>query len=285
MAGVMPSTVELMILGRNSSNSIISSAGKFVPIIGGDVDLTATLSHADTVSIDSVYVRCVVANGTSVDFTIRISQPQLTQTAYKMPFIAPEGSTIADTSVVSCAGTTTHGTRWPMDAKVLVALGSGGAFTVCSLDKMGAGSAELPAGAQINVNILSAYNTTQFLRAEKQSSNNTYIATGYDGVTSVLAGVNIISARYEIHARYVQTNPANPLQWRVGYRRYNAGMAAIDEAIVWGSWGAYEGSMNPLDYLRAFYTNTTPIWKIATMTWNSGNLTDAYLNQEVLNAI
>jgi hypothetical protein len=216
----------------------------------------------------------------AVDFTIRISQPQLTQTAYKMPFIAPPGDEIQETSSASCAGTTTHGLRWLMDSKILAALGSGGAFTVCSLDKMDAGSAEF--ALNIYNNSITNNNNANFCRFGKTGAGTDTPIIAHDG--STFLGAYSAWNRNEIHARYVQTNPASPLQWRVGYRRYTAAMVAIDAAIVWSSWVAYDGSMNPLDYLRSFYNNTTPIWKIATMIHNTGNISDAYLNSWCANA-
>ena len=45
-------------------------------------------------------------------------------------------------------------------------------------------------------------------------------------------------------------------------------MVAIDANIVWGSWVAYDGSMNPLTHLRFGYVLTVPIGFLQTQLWN-----------------
>jgi hypothetical protein len=168
-----------------------------------------------------------------------------------------------------------------MDSKILAALGTGGAFTLCSLDKMGAGSDEFTINKYDNS--ITSNDNANFSRFGKTGAGTATPIIAHDG--SAFLGAYSAWNRYEIHARYIQTNPANPLQWRVGYRRYTAAMVAIDAAIVWSAWAAYDGSMNALTYLRAFYSNTTPVWKLAAMIHNTGNVSDAYLNSWCANAI
>jgi len=84
------------VLARNSVGASVGGATTSLKITSSPS--TTHTMPASTAYVDR-YWSFTIANGETVDFTIRISKPQLIQSAYPHPFAAPDGDTIAETSV------------------------------------------------------------------------------------------------------------------------------------------------------------------------------------------
>jgi len=194
--------------------------------------------------------------------SVTVYEPQLTLSSYVMPYAATgvgETAAIASTAATS----SNNGLAIPLNAQMTAAL-SGGAFTAAALCWMGASNTEISITSH---NLLSNGNVVTIGGLYFQAiAGPTYpIVKSYDGVTA--PAITGTWDRGEIHLRAVQTNAAKT-QFRVGYRRYSSAMVAIDANIVWGSWVAYDGSMNPLTHLRFGYGLTVPIGFLQTQLWN-----------------
>jgi len=194
---------------------------------------------------------------------ITFSKPQLVASPYQMPYAASGAG--ATTSVTSTAATSGgNGLAIPLNAAMTAAL-SGGAFTAAALCWMGVGTPSV-----VTTSFLTVRNAINDLQYALSSDVSSKIVRAYDGTTAAnVDNINIHTpwSRGEIHLRAVQTNAAKT-QFRVGYRRYTSTMVAIDANIVWGSWVAYDGSMNPLTHLRFGYVLTVPIGFLQTQLWN-----------------
>ena len=90
------------------------------------------------------------------------------------------------------------------------------------------------------------------------------IAKSYDQT----AGTGVFGMSWsanEIHRRYVQTS-SDGTKYRVGYQRYTSAMMEITSGIQWShtgvesTWAAFDGSFNPLTYLRLGLNLSVPIW-------------------------
>ena len=199
-----------------------------------------------------------------------VTRWMLTASVAPMPYVAP-GVTVA-----SAAGSTTNGLAWPMSAEMTAALS--GRCTVAALVTMGAGSGDLLGSGGTSRNVVTvadnAGRTLLFL-GNSTTEANSHIARGQDGTTN--ADRRSAWSRNEQHIKVVQTNAAAS-QFRVGNLR-----VGIDSAIQWGSWVTYDGSFNPLTYLRAAYGGTMPLWLSKVMVSKTGGLTDAQI-LERLNA-
>ncbi len=246
--------------------------------------ITKTLTHADTASLNP-YVDCQIPSGQTVNLTIRISKPQLVQSPYVFPFVAPPAGTTGAVSVVSAAGTSSdNGLYLPLTTALTEAFGGDGVnpatMTLAALVTMGVSSAELMDGAFRNVltakDIGSALSTLFY---GKFGSGELRTAISYDG-TSYSGIIGDAYSSNEVHLKLLQTK-ADGSQFRAGYRRYNADMTAIDASINWSSWVNLDGSFNPGAALRWFYDNALPIWARHLQIWNKGAVTDAEILEYV----
>jgi len=116
--------VDLWCSERISDGSSIGSTRTIVGVNanGADTSVSRTLTEPTVARVWSP-IALTTVNGTTYDFTIRISKPQLTQTAYKMPFVGPPAGTIAETTVTSCVGTSgSNGLGFAMDEGMLECL-------------------------------------------------------------------------------------------------------------------------------------------------------------------
>ena len=149
--------------------------------------------------------------------------------------------------------------------------------TATALVTMGVGSDEVAS----NLNILSCIDvvTNLLYYAEENTlvksydgSNTRYIPSAWD--------------RGEHHLKIVQTN-ADGTQFRVGNKRYNPDGSEIDSDIQWSAWVAFDGSFDPLDYLRLALTNTVPLSVKALEVWGKSASDDEilkYMERELPNA-
>jgi len=225
----------------------------------GQYTLSAILVTTDTAGNPSVRIGAGVNNTRTG--TVTISKPQLVASPYQMPYAASGAG--ATTSVTSTAATSGgNGLAIPLNAAMTAAL-CGGAFTAAALCWMGVRSAEM--SATNDEVVLSVRNANPDLLYCRNFAD--YTSRTYDGTTATGVGGSIAWSRGEIHLRVVQTNVAKT-QYRVGYRRYTSATTPIDANIVWGSWTAYDGSMNPLTHLRFGYNLTVPIGFLQTQLWN-----------------
>ena len=83
-------------------------------------------------------------------------------------------------------------------------------------------------------------------------NSNTTLARSYDGTTHLALPGSWDAL--EVHYKIAQVS-ANGLQFRVGNVRQG-----IDTAIQWSVWAAYDGSFDPLAYIRFAFGNTVPLW-------------------------
>jgi len=167
------------------------------------------------------------------------------------------GKGISVTSTASTSGG--NGLAIPLNAAMTAAL-SGGAFTAAALCWMGVGSGELPTAFYGNV--LTSRDSLHDLKFSNVSGTP-QIGNSDGANTSV---INATWDRGSMLLSIVQINSAKT-QKRPGCRRYTPAMVAIDANIVWGSWAAYDGSMNPLTHLRFGYNLTVPIGFLQTQLW------------------
>jgi hypothetical protein len=130
-------------------------------------------------------------------------------------------------------------------------------MTTAVLVKMGVGSDEL-LGSDKTKNVLSVSDASSvpiYFRGDTTITNSKIISstdyTKYSEITGVWdAG--------EYHLKLVQISE-DGTQFRVGNKRYSSEGVAIDSTIVWSSWTTYDGSFDPLTYLRFGYSITVPI--------------------------
>ena len=110
-----------------------------------------------------------------------------------------------------------------------------------------------------------------------------YINRSYDGV-NVTSQSGTWSAN-EIHRRYVQTS-SDGTKLRVGYQRYTSAMVEITSGIQWSNtgaestWATFDGSFNPLSYLRLGMNLTVQIWGrklvVANKPLSAAEISDAW---------
>lgn len=147
--------------------------------------------------------------------------------------------------------------------------------TVLAEAAMGVGSGELPIST--NVDCVGAKDSTSnLIYAQIGSDASKRIVRSYDGTT----GLQIIQTwdRNEVHKRAVQANASG---FRVGYRRFESdGVTPISD-WVWSAYSAFDGSFDPLDYLRVAYGSTVPMHFRSLSLWDDGSITEAQLNAPV----
>lgn len=239
-----------------------------------DTNVTANISGPDT---DGYYL-CSISKAANASATIigLIVQPAIANvtaqfvgdgvsgvlakeymlvsgTSYQYPY-APPGITVP----ASSSTTGGNGTNTVLNDKMLAALGTGGIFTAVAAVYVGAGSAEFV--NNFYANMLTPNASPSTLSMGLGSTGNIYPVYGFDG-TTYLNGPSpwtVAWNRDEIHLKCVQTNAAGT-QFRVGNRRYTSAMVPID-ALSWGSWIAYDGSLGPLTHLRLALNGTIPLW-------------------------
>ena len=194
---------------------------------------------------------------------VTVYEPQLVLSAYVLPYVATGVGATA--SVASTAATIAgNGLAIPLDARMTAALSAGGRFTAAALCWMGAGSAELPAAIEYYTVLAQRDDIVDRLLGFSTNLADRRIVVSRDGTTT--ASTVATWARGEIHLKVAQTNTIGT-QFRVGNRRYTSAMVPID-ALTWGEWTNYDGSMNPLTHLRFGYTSTVPIGFLQTQAWN-----------------
>lgn len=149
--------------------------------------------------------------------------------------------------------------------------------TCTALSEMfiGVGSAELPTGVETSINNVSVVDDIEFLRNYRLSSGAARLVGSYDGTTFVLVAGDW--NRNEVHKRVVTTGTSGTV-FRVGYRRFESdGITPITD-WVWSGLSAFDGSFDPLDFLRFGYLNTTPMWLRNSYIWTRGNVAEAELD-------
>lgn len=139
------------------------------------------------------------------------------------------------------------------------------AITTCAaLVTMGVGSGELSNGTSIPVG--SCNNSSHGgIYARKESSGIENSVGAWDG-TTYLTKTGTWN-RGEIHLKVVQTGVTGEY-FRVGNKRYTSAGEEIDSTIQWSSWTAFDGSFDPLDYLRIALNNTVPMWLKGLEVWD-----------------
>ena len=204
--------------------------------------------------------------------SVTVYEPQLVLGDYVLPYVASGvGATVA---IASTAATSAgNGLAIQLDARMTAALSAGGRFTAAALCWMGVGSGEAPTSSNNTLNVRHSANDLLYFRQGADSiSRSTANNVNPAGVGGAAPSWN----RGEIHLKVVQTN-AEGTQFRVGNRRYTSAMVPID-ALTWGAWVAYDGSMDPLTHLRFGYNSMVPIGLLQTQLW-AKSCTDA----EILN--
>jgi len=93
------SAADINFLVRERSSSGETAA----KVVGGKNVLTRTLTNAATVGVEIFFL---VAAGISLDCTLRISKPQLTKSAYPLPYVPTRGTTV---TMPASHATTTNG--------------------------------------------------------------------------------------------------------------------------------------------------------------------------------
>jgi hypothetical protein len=146
--------------------------------------------------------------------------------------------------------------------------------TVLSEMYMGVGSAELPRTTS-QINSITCKNTADSLLSFRGDAT-----LGQERISVSTDSVNFVAlignwSRDEVHKRAAQSNGT---QFRVGYRRYESdGITPISD-WVWSTYSAFDGSFDPLEYLRFGYLNTVPMWLRKCVIWNRGDVTAAELD-------
>lgn len=139
--------------------------------------------------------------------------------------------------------------------------------TIAALVKMGVGSDEL-IGDTVQKNIASVNDSAieaMIMSRGAPSDPDSKIVTAYDGAT-----FNAIAqswSRGETHLKIVQYNGT---QFRLGSFRYG-----VDSPIQWSSLVAFDGSFNPLDYLRLAFNGTVPLYFQQLQVWSESDVADA----------
>ena len=135
-------------------------------------------------------------------------------------------------------------------------------FTAAALCWMGVGSGDFV--GTVYTNYLTVNNTLANLFYSAKTIE--YFDIMNDGTSNKESGSYDVLRGYLV-LKCVQINVAKT-QRRVGYRRYTSAMVPIDANIVWSSWAAYDGSMNPLTHLRFGYGLTVPIGFLQVQMWS-----------------
>ena len=244
---------------RTSADANVKTNAQSIATYPADVSYTVTLSGGATTALLRAVISITIQIGTAIDCTIRVSNPQLTQTAYKMPFVVPNGAAIETVSVASTAATSAgNGLAIPLDARMIAALG--GIFTAAALVCMGASSAEITA----DTNILAFSNVV---------TGGIYAASG--GIFKATDGTNTATvtvaggwAKGETPLICLWINGAGT-QMQVGYKK------AAESTITWGAAANYDGSFGPGTHMRWGYTSGVPFGAIQSQLWAESVGTDA----------
>ena len=127
-------------------------------------------------------------------------------------------------------------------------------------------------------------NTYGLLYFKRETSGDYRSVSSYDGANWAHISNKSWSAN-EIHRRYVQTS-SDGTKFRVGYQRYTSAIVEITSGIQWShtgaesTWAAFDGSFNPLSWLRLCLNVTVPIWGrkivIANKSLSAAEISDAW---------
>jgi hypothetical protein len=124
-------------------------------------------------------------------------------------------------------------------------------MTAAALVTMGVGSDELVVSSTHNVGTVNDTGVSVLYYHDYLGAPR--VVRAYDGIT--LSGVVTGTwSRGEQHLKLVQTS-TDGSQFRVGNQRID-----IDTEVQWSSWVTFDGSFNPLEYLRFAFNNTVPLW-------------------------
>ncbi len=247
--GSMTGVTDLYLTVRETDNAGASLANTNLNIKslldGRELFVTRTLTHASTTKV-SWLVHGVILSGATVDFTIRISEPSLVKNAAALPYVA----TGIDETISTPA-----------------------TCTVAALVSMGVSSAEL-VGNTYDHNTFTIRDSRgpMFYQGHATDANLIRIVGVTDG--TAYPRIDATWSANEMQLKLFQTK-SDGSQFRIGSRRYNADMTAIDANIVWGSWTSFDGSFNPTGVLRWFMTNLVPVWARHLQIWNRGAVSDA----------
>lgn len=261
-------------------------------LLGGgkvEITLTTTLSTLSSVYAMNQFGPSRVsggileqsnASGVQIGDYITIHSGVITSTPYPMPYVPPGA-----TQLTNAATTGGNGTNIPLDAGLLKCFGNGVVPAVCTMmveDYMGVGSAELP--NDTTVSCISVSGSTYDLRAYKNTVGGMRFVGTYDGTSYLIAGTDVQWSANEIHRRYIQTS-SDGTKFRVGYQRFSSAMVEITAGIQWShtgaesTWAAFDGSFNPLTYLRMCLNVTVPIWGrklvVANKSLSAAEISDA----------
>lgn len=160
----------------------------------------------------------------------------------------------------------TAGESYELEAGFSVQALNPAVVTASALVTMGVGSDEL-VGDSVSKRLLGIQDGSGnllFYRGDNVEADS-QIVHSTDGVA--FPGMAGTWARGEIHRKVVQTNEAGT-QFRVGNQRLNADGSEIDSDILWSSYVAFDGSFDPLDFLRVALGHTVPLWIRAINVWD-----------------
>lgn len=241
------------------------TAAEIVTLLSADYTLVMTGSGSVSSSYGSA------TEGSPLQFTATAGATTFTptdtdswllvQSSYVFPIIPPA------TSVVSAASSTgDNGLNVPMDTRMLAAFN--GTLTLAALVTMGVGSDELANDTAVRSVLTPINSTLNTLYYFKGGDGRSTIVGSTDG-TTFLESVSTPWARNERHLKIVQTNTAGT-QFRVGNLRIG-----IDSSIQWSSWAAFDGSFDPLTYLRYMLNTTVPMWMRQVQLWSDGEVADS----------
>lgn len=208
------------------------------------------------------------ANGANTSGASSISRPMLT-TLRNAPYVASD--TTGPVTVPSAAGTSGgNGLAWEMSAKMAAALS--GKCTVAALCTMGSDSSAFASAYQA-YNILSARNTApDILHYGAQAGPSPRNVWSYDG-NGFAAYLGDDWDVGEKHLKVMQVRNEGSL-FRVGLKRIGT-----DSSIQWASAVPFDGSFNPLTYLRAAYNNTLPLHIAGIQVWDEPEVDEATIEQ------
>ena len=141
-------------------------------------------------------------------------------------------------------------------------------LTLAAIVTMGVGSGEL-VGDTTSRNILSCAGTVVnplYFRGETVEITSR-ISAASDGASSLR--VENTWQRGDIHIKLVQTNSTGT-QYRVGNLQIG-----IDSSVQWSAWANFDGSFNPVTYLRFMVINSVPMWMRQVQLWSDGEVDES----------
>lgn len=142
-------------------------------------------------------------------------------------------------------------------------------ITLAAIVTMGVGSDELALSQR---ELLLSQNDAgrSSIYLERFPGGDSKIIQSFDGTTAIsLTANNEPWSRNERHIKVVQMNITGT-QFRAGNLRIG-----IDSSIQWSSWAAFDGSFDPLTYLRYMLNNTVPMWMRQVQLWSAGEVAEA----------